>query len=145
MAGRGKLLFKAPSIGTRSRYFWAIWAFVMALLFVESWALHRSTNWLGICFFMAYGVVFSLSRRAGIYESGIRLPARFDSRGRFIPWSQIERFHWDGDILAIQFSATLAGTNFGNPLNGGAIRVPDDQRAQVEQLLAQSKTRAGNS
>ena len=59
------------------------------------------------------------------------------AQSRFIAWSQVERFHWDGDILTIvPTSSVMAGSELGRPLLGGALRVPMNKRAQVENLLA---------
>jgi len=65
------------------------------------------------------------------YEKGIRFPAEF------IAWSDIGRYHWDGDTLTI---AERSGLLDGGPtVLGGTVRVPRSQRAQVENLLAQAR------
>jgi len=69
-------------------------------------------------------------RKVEFYEKGIRFP------GEFIAWSDIVGYRWDGDILII---AERSGLLYGGPtLLGGSVRVPRSQRAQVENLLAQS-------
>jgi hypothetical protein len=82
--------------------------------------------------------MFFTERRVSIYQNGIHFPR--DSSGaqsRFIAWSQVERFHWDGDVLTIvPTSSVIGGSELGRPLLGGAIRVPMNKRVQLENILA---------
>lgn len=75
-----------------------------------------------------YTGLYFLRRKGSVYENGILLPG---TQNRFIAWSQIERFHWDGDILTIIPASPIMG-------GGGDLRVPADKRAQMESLLAKS-------
>jgi hypothetical protein len=68
----------------------------------------------------------------------ISFPSDDYARRRFIAWPQIERFHWDGDVLTVvPFTSFLMGCgSIGRPVLGGSIRVPAGQRVQVENLLS---------
>jgi hypothetical protein len=65
-----------------------------------------------------YVAMFFTQRRVSVYQNGIHLPAdSSDARSRFVAWSQVERFHWDGDILTIvPTSSVMAGSELGRSL-----------------------------
>ncbi len=76
--------------------------------------------------------------RPAVYENGIQFPSdASNGRGRFIAWPEVERYHWDGDILTVVPTASvIGGAELGRPLLGGAVRIPPGKRVQMENLLA---------
>jgi hypothetical protein len=59
-------------------------------------------------------------------ESGVEIPANRDCRRvRFMRWSQIHRWSWDGDLLILT----------GAHSQGGAVRIPGTERLAVERLM----------
>lgn len=49
-----------------------------------------------------HGILALRARRLDFYENGIYFPGDSSaSKPRFIAWSAIERFHWDGDSLTV--------------------------------------------
>ena len=119
MPERGALLFRASADNTRSRYLWLSlglgFAAVISILAVSS---HKPPNWLLLVMAAIYVAMFFTQRRVSVYQNGIHLPAdSSDARSRFVAWSQVERFHWDGDILAIvPTSSVMAGSELGRSL-----------------------------
>jgi hypothetical protein len=58
---------------------------------------------------------------------GIEIPPNRDCRRvRFMRWSQIHRWSWDGDFLILT----------GAYSRGGALRIPATERLAVEQLMS---------
>ena len=136
---RGALLFRISAANRRDRYLWLGGALaIAALILLDAWQRHRPPNWPLLLLTAIYGSMFFSQRRVSIYENGIHLPADSSGlRGRFIGWSQVERFHWDGDILTIvPTSSIMAGAELGLPLLGGVVRVPANRRSKIEKLLA---------
>jgi hypothetical protein len=138
MSERGALLFRVSGYNQRYRYLWLLAgvSFAAVVLIEARWR-HRAPNWALLVLAAFYTVMFFVQGRAAVYQSGIHLPSDSSgARGRFIAWSQVERCHWDGDILTIvpTFSV-MAGADLGRPLVGGSLRVPKDKRAQIENLL----------
>ena len=101
---------------------------------------HRSFDSPLLFLAVFYAVMYFVQRRAAVYENGVQLPADTSgARSRFIRWSQVERSHWDGDVLTIvPTSSVIGGADLGRPLLGGSIRIPAEKRAQVENLLARA-------
>jgi hypothetical protein len=142
MSERGKLLFRVPPAGREHS---RIWLLILGLAFaavilVEAYWRHRPINWPLLVMAGCYTTIYFIQRRGSVYENGILLPADTNSaQGRFISWAQIERYHWDGDVLTIvPTSSMMAGADLGRPLLGGSARVPADKRPQMEGLLAKS-------
>jgi hypothetical protein len=75
-------------------------------------------------------------RTVRIYQNGIWVPASEDKvPARFLTWSQIDRFQFEGDALF------LAGTESmlkGGPVQSATILVPPGVQAQVMSVLAGS-------
>ena len=60
-------------------------------------------------------------------EGGVEIPVNRDSgRVLFMRWNQLRRWSWDGDLLIL----TGAGSQ------GGAVRIPEAARCEVEQVLS---------
>ncbi len=138
MSESGALLFRISADNQRSRYLWLLAGVTFAaVVLIEARWRHRPLDWALPFLAAFYTVMFFVQRRASVYQNGIHLPADSSgARGRFIAWSQVERFHWDGDVLTIvPTSSVIAGADLGRPLLGGSIRVPKDKRAQIENLL----------
>jgi hypothetical protein len=138
MSERGALLFRISANDTVNRVWLALGATFAVVVLIESWREHAPPKWPWLVLASNSMVVFFLQRRASIYENGIQLPANSSgSRGRFIAWSQVERFHWDGDVLTIvPTSSVMAGADLERPLIGGTVRIPASRRAQIENHLA---------
>jgi len=59
-------------------------------------------------------------------EDGVEIPPNRDwRRVRFMRWSQIHRWSWDGDLLILT----------GAHSQGGAVRISETERPAVEQLI----------
>ncbi len=59
-------------------------------------------------------------------EGGVEIPPDRDfRRAKFMRWSQIHRWSWDGDRLILT----------GAYSRGGSARIPETERLAVEQLL----------
>lgn len=142
MSERGKLLFRVPSASReRSRIWLLILGLALAAMILgEAYWRHRPINWPMLVMAGGYTAMYFITRRGSVYENGVLLPADTNAaQGRFIAWSQIERYHWDGDVLTIvPTSSVMGGADLGRPLLGGSARVPADKQAQVESLLAKS-------
>jgi len=139
MSERGALLFRVSPNRNRDQYLWLLAAIAMAVvILLVPWLEHRRMD-SALPFFAAfYAAMFFAQRRAAVYENGIQLPADTSgARGRFIAWPQVERFHWDGDVLTIvPTMSVMGGQDLGRPLIGGSVRIPADKRVQIENLLA---------
>jgi hypothetical protein len=83
---------------------------------------------------------YFMRRGGSVYENGILFPGDTNAdQVRFIRWSQIDRYHWAGDVLTIvPTSSVMGGADLGRQLLGGSARVPADKRGQIENLLAKS-------
>jgi hypothetical protein len=138
MSERGELLFHVSVDNRRSRYLWLLAGVTLAAVFlIEARLRNRTPDWALPFLAAFYTVMFVVQRRASVYQNGIHLPADSSgARGRYIAWSQVERSHWDGDVLTIvPTSSVMEGADLGRPLLGGSLRVPKDKRAQLEALL----------
>jgi hypothetical protein len=139
MSERGALLFRVSANRNRDQYLWLLAGLaIAAVILIVPRLEHRRLDspWPFLAAF--YAAMFFVQRRSAVYENGIQLPADTSgARSRFIAWSHVERFHWDGDILTIvPTMSVMAGADLGRPLLGGSIRVPANKRAQMENLLA---------
>lgn len=138
---RGALLFRTRSLHRRGN------ALVSAISVLASvpWVLdsyrlgwRRDKLLLGVLYAVMFGAAALVGLRGvGFYENGISFPQEpAGPRPRFVPWSAIERYHWDGDILTVVAAASVLSTGGGEPLTGGSVKVAPSQRAEVERLLA---------
>jgi hypothetical protein len=139
-AERGKLLFRVNAEQQLQRHIWAGVAAVLAALFAyEGYREHRM-DWGSVIFFVGYLLTAMLSRKVAFYENGIHfLEEPAGPRARFIAWGQIERFHWDGDVLTVVPTSSLLGPGAGaagDLSRAGSVRVPAGRRVQVENLLS---------
>lgn len=89
--------------------------------------------WPGI--WLAIALVQSYQRTVRFYLNGVHLPAEQDRkvRSRFLRWSQIARYHFDGARLDLEGTSD---TLKGGPVVGTTIRVPSQYQAQVMSILA---------
>jgi hypothetical protein len=137
-AERGKLLFRVAAEKRPERNIWAIVGVALAMVYTyEAYKEHRS-DWGMVIFFAGYGLSFLLSRKVEFYENGVHFPQEpSGGRARFIAWPQIQRFHWDDDVLTIApAAAVLSSGGGGVPLLGGSVRIPMARRVQVENLMS---------
>src|SRR5271166_4528218 len=124
MSERGPLLFRVSADNTQSRYLWLFLGLgFAALIVILALSSHKAPNWPMLVMAAIYVAMFFTQRRASIYQNGIHLPADSSgARGRFIAWSQLDRFYWDGDVLTIvPTTSVMAGADLGRPLLGGAV------------------------
>jgi hypothetical protein len=137
---RGTLLFKVAADRQPERYIWAVLAVCFAVVCAISVYREHGSNLGMLIFFVAYGLRFLVSRKVVFYENGIHFPPDpSGARERFIAWPQVERFHWDGDVLTIIPSTsvlTSGGGSGASALAGGTLRIPAARRAEVENLLS---------
>src|ERR1700730_18460320 len=99
---RGKLLFQVAAERQTERYVWAALAACYAVICAISIYREHWSNIGMLIFFFAYGLRFLVSRKVAFYENGMHFPPDpSGARERFIAWPQVERFHWDGDVLTI--------------------------------------------
>ena len=139
-AERGKLLFRVAADQQLHRHIWAGVAAALAALFAyEGYREHR-TDWGSVIFFAGYLLTALLSRKVAFYENGIHFPEEpTGPRARFIAWGQIERFHWEGDVLTVVPTSSLLGRgagSVGDLSRAGSVRVPTGRRVQLENLLS---------
>ncbi|MGO4885309.1 MAG: hypothetical protein ACLP59_31460 [Bryobacteraceae bacterium] len=148
MSQRGALLFRITANNKRDRYSWLLAGLALAtVILIEARQRHSSPNSALLFLAAFYLAMFLLQRRVSVYENGIHFPANSSgARGRFIAWTQVARFHWDGDMLTIVPSDSVrAGADIGRALVGGAVRVPTNKRAQMENLLARKASAVENT
>jgi hypothetical protein len=126
MSERGKLLFRVPPAGQEHSSIRLILGLAFAAVVLgEAYTLHKPINWPLLAMAGLYAGPYFIRRRGSVYENGLLLPADTNSaQGRFIAWSQVERYHWDGDVLTIiPTSSVMGGADLGRPLLGGSARV----------------------
>jgi hypothetical protein len=142
-AQRGKLLFRVNADQQLQRYIWAGVAIILAASFAYQGHREHRLDWGTVIFFVGCCLSFLLSRKVIFYKNGIYFPQDpTGTRARFIAWQQIERFHWDGDVLTVVPALSLLGGagSFSGPNTGGSVRVPTGRRVQVENLLSAIQT-----
>jgi len=141
MSERGALLFRVSPNRHRDQLLWLVagLAFAAVVLIEARWR-HKPLDSPLLFLAVFYTAMFFAQRRAAVYENGIQLPADTSgARSRFILWSQLARFHWDGDVLTIvPTTAVMGGAELERPLLGGSVRIPADRRGQVESILAKA-------
>ena len=134
---RGKLLFRIPPEYRLNGYTLA--AITAALAIVPTILALRGdpAEWGMAVLFACYSIRFFLFNWFGFYEEGIQFPEDyFGKTGRFLLWSQIERFYWEDDTLTVVPTASLlGGASSTLPLSGGSIPIPPPKRPRVEDLL----------
>lgn len=93
---------------------------------------------LGALYALIFAVlVFRQIRGVVFYGNGVYFPGEpSGGNPRFIPWSAVERYHWDGDVLTVVPQSSILATGGAAPLAGGSVKVPQSRRAEVERLLA---------
>ncbi len=103
---------------------------------------HRQSRWrtwdLGWpALWLVLALIQTLRRIVKFHENGVMLPATDDrkARSRFLTWRQIERFHFDGNVLDIEGTTD---TLKGGPVVGATFKVPSQYQAQVMSILAQN-------
>ena len=139
-AERGKLLFRVTAEQQAQRAIWAVVATALATLFAYDASTKHRADWGTVIFLAGYGLSFLRSRKVLFCENGIYFPEDPSGpRARFIAWRQIERFHWDGDVLTVVPSSSLLGGagSLSGPNTGGSVRVPTGRRIHVENLLSE--------
>jgi hypothetical protein len=79
-------------------------------------------------------VATTLRRTVRIYENGMWVPAAQDKTpARFLVWSQIDRFQFEGDSLYLAGTQSMLN---GGPVQSATILVPQNDQAQVMSVLA---------
>jgi hypothetical protein len=147
-ADRGKLLFRV-NVDKRNnsalagpqfqRLIWDGVACAMASVFAYDASTSHRVDWSALIFFAGYGLSFVRSRKVLFYENGIYFPEDpAGGQSRFIAWRQIERYHWDADVLTVMPATSLLGGagSLSGLYAGGTVRVPTARRVQVENLLS---------
>lgn len=116
----GVILLSVPWIIDAYRHNWAIDKLIFAGLYL-----------------VLYGILALRTRRVDFYENGIYFPGESSGlKPRFIAWSAIERFHWDGDSLTVVPGTSILYSGGEPPAAGGTVMIPTFRRAEVERLLA---------
>jgi hypothetical protein len=117
----------------------ALVAFVATIVFL-AWRLvtagvgDRATHWGQFLFWMLYVALFAFPRPVRFYENGVwfqQIPNT--ARTRFVSWEQIDRYHFEGDVLI------LTGTDSslkGGPVTGGVFHLRPGARERIEPILA---------
>lgn len=138
---RGRLLFRLKNRSRGGDYLVAALAVLCGIPWLieayrHAWSLDRVL--LALAYPLMFGAASALGRRqVAFYENGIFFPQEpSGARQRFIPWTAIERYHWDGDVLAVVPSSSILSTGSAEPLTGGSIKVPLSRRVEAENLLA---------
>lgn len=137
MSEPGKLLFRVKANHTENRLLYVLLSLAFATLgLAQPYLRHRPPNWGLVSLALVYLLPVFVRGRGAVCENGIRLPdARAFLRTSFIAWSQIERYHWDGDVVTI-VPAFSAFSGLDHLPSGGSARVPPDRKAQLEGILA---------
>src|SRR5579884_3040951 len=141
---RGRLLFRISAENRAYRYIGLVATLVYAFAFAWDVSHHGwRSGWGNYLFVTVYALALFFARWVKFYENGIYFPEdSHGGRGRFIRWAQVARYHWDGDVLTIirDDSVLAGGAIAGYSLAGGAVRVPQSRRAEIESLLANRAT-----
>ncbi len=138
---RGALLFRTAILTPRTGLGIAAAWMVLAALWIFDSSRH---GWDAgdVLVGVGYAVIFALFviravRGVLFYEKGVFFPGEpSGGRPRFIPWSAVERYHWDGDVLTVVPQSSILATGGSAPLAGGSVKVPQSRRVEVERLLA---------
>ena len=119
----------------------ALMAVAATVVFVVwSWASsHPHPHWgytICLLYWIGYFAEFALLRPLRFYEKGVwytQSPVSIPP-ARFVPWEQIERYRFEGDLLVlIGTDSTLKG----GPIRGGVFHLRRDARSQLEPILEQ--------
>ena len=79
-------------------------------------------------------LVHVLYPRVRFYEGGVEIPPTHKSGCvRFLPWSQVERYSWDGDTLVLVGTTSVLS---GGPAQGDTLNIPPSKHLPVEQVLS---------
>lgn len=138
---RGRLLFR---VAAKKEPLWIrVTAATLLVIAFGYQFFRRHWDWYDMIFFTGFFVLyfFRFFQGVAVYEKGIHFPQdQSGARARFVAWSQIDRFYWDGDVLTIVPSASIlgGGGSFGTPVLGGALRIPPSRHTEVEKLLSAS-------
>jgi hypothetical protein len=138
---RGAHLFRVP-YNPRSAYWLAAGVILLTVpgiidAYRRQWAIGKLV--IAGAYLALYGILAFRARRVDFYENGIYFPG--DSSGlkpRFIAWSAIERFHWDGDSLTVVPFTSILYSGGEPPAAGGTAMIPTSRRAEVERLLTRA-------
>jgi hypothetical protein len=116
---------------------------VGVLNLAEAWSRDQSGRDFGLqviqaaLWFIA-GCLFLWPKTVKFYEKGIQLPRNADNRllhARFLPWSQVERYHWEGDALYFARTESILKTG-GIAVLGEPWAIQPRNRLEAEAILA---------
>lgn len=134
-------LFRVP-YNPKSAYWLAGGAILLTVPWIidayrHDWAMDKIA--FAAIYLVLYGILALRTRRMDFYESGIYFPGESSGlKPRFIAWSAIERFHWDGDSLTVVPGTSILSSGGEPPAAGGTVMIPTSRRAEVERLLARA-------
>jgi len=129
---------------------WAAWqvaaliALMATVVFVVwRWAFGGSTHpvsdWGYLLFWICYFLVFALPSPLRFYEKGVWYnQSPVSMQARFVPWEQIERYRFEGDLLILTGTDSILK---GGPVRGGVFHLRRDARGQLEPILEQHLAR----
>ena len=141
---RGSLLLSAPVRHAHFRVgMAALYMVIVAGYLFEAWRDYESGKEFGshvmfAVLWFALGLVFLLPKTVKFYEKGIQIPRNQDnhhSRGRFLPWSEVERYHWDGDALYFVQTESVLKTG-GISVLGEPWAILPRSRTEVDAILS---------
>jgi len=140
---RGSLLLSAPVRHAQFRVgMAALYMLIVAGYLFEAWRDHEAGKdfgshvmfavmWFGLC------LVFLVPKTVKFYEKGIQIPRNQDnhhSRARFLSWSEVERYYWDGNVLYFVQSDSVLKTG-GIPVLGEPWAIQPRSRPEVDAIL----------
>jgi len=95
---------------------------------------HPFTRWGMLLFWIGYFTLFAFPRPLRFYENGVwylQLPTA--TWTRFVPWEQLDRYQFEGDILILTGTES---TLKGGPVGSGVFHLRPGARSRVEPILA---------
>jgi hypothetical protein len=122
---------------------WAAWqvgaliAIAATVVFVVwRWTFEGSSHsWGLLVFWVCYFMAFALPSPLRFYEKGVwYIQSPVSMRPGFVPWVQIERYRFEGDLLILTGTES---TLKGGPVKGGVFHLRRDARSQLEPILEQ--------
>jgi hypothetical protein len=140
----GRVLFWATIVRDRDESNWWVG---LGILAVSSYAFngyshHRGPTAILLAVILGSAPFFLrfMSAKIAFFENGIDLPKHSSGAPpRFVSWQEIERFHWDGDLLTlVPVSSLMNGFGLLSDMRLSitwTFRVPPGMRAEIDGRL----------
>jgi hypothetical protein len=142
---RGLLLLSAPVKHAQARlWIAALYLVVVSINLFMAWRNYRSGKDYSLQVVQAVlwtivGFLFLQPKSVQFFEKGIRIPRNMDSRqsrSRFLPWNEVERYYWDSDLLYLVTTQSVLMSG-GISALGEPWAIQPRGRKKVDAILGQ--------